>query len=349
MLAVSLYGAFKDLLDAIYQFPGGVLTARLGAKRSLLVFNTLAIAGYATFALAKHWWVLLIGLPLVMAWQSFSLPATFSVVGDALPQGERSMAFAYQSIVRRIPIMVAPLLGGLLIGGLGLIAGIRTAIELGIALGLVAVSIQMVLYQFRASTPLSLAQSLRGVHDLHPRLKQLLLADSVVRFGQGMGEVFIVLYATQIVGVSAATFGLLVGVAMLTSIAVYIPVARRADATAREPWVTLTYGFFALFPLVLGLSTTPFVLTIAFILMGLREIGEPPRKALLVDFARTERKSVDIGAYYFVRGLIVFPASIVGGLLWRLSPHLTFYAAAAVALIGTIVFATTVGRRREAA
>ncbi len=168
-----------------------------------------------------------------------------------------------------------------------------------------------------------------------------------MRFSKEDGEIFIVLYATQVVGVSATVFGLLVGLAMVTSIAVYVPVARLADAGSREPWVTVTYGFFALFPFVLGISTTPALLTIAFVVMGLREIGEPPRKALLVDLARTERKSVDIGAYYFTRGLVVFPASLVGGLLWRLSPHITFLAAALVALSGAVVFHLTLGRRRS--
>ena len=105
VLAVSAFGTLKDLLDAVYQFPGGVLTARLGPKNSLLTFNALALTGYAAFALATHWWVLLLALPLVMAWQSFSLPATFSIIGDSLKKGERSVAFAYQSIVRRIPII----------------------------------------------------------------------------------------------------------------------------------------------------------------------------------------------------------------------------------------------------
>ncbi len=346
VLAVSAYGALKDLLDAVYQFPGGVLTARLGPKRSLLLFNVLALAGYTVFALATRWWLLLVALPLVMAWQSFSLPATFSIVADSLKQGQRSMAFAYQSIVRRIPIIVAPALGGMLIGAFGLLSGIRFGIVIGIALAIAAVIIQLLWYRFQPSTQLSLAECVNDVTQLDPRLKQLLLADIFVRFGQGIGEVFVVLYATQIVGVSATVFGLLIGLAMATSIAVYIPVARIADARGRAPWITATYSFFAIFPLVLGLSTTPAMLTLAFICMGLREIGEPPRKALLVDLARPERKSVDVGAYYFTRGLAVFPASIVGGALWRLSPHLTFFAAAFVALIGTLIFALTLGRHR---
>jgi MFS family permease len=244
-------------------------------------------------------------------------------------------------------MIVAPALGGLLIGAFGLLTGIRTAIAIGIALAVMAAVIQLIRYRFQPVKPLSLAESIADVTQLDPRLKQLLLADIVVRFGQGIGEVFIVLYATQVVGVSAAAFGTLIGVAMLTSIAVYLPVARIADARGREPWVTLTYGFFALFPLVLGLTTTPAMLIVAFVCMGLREIGEPPRKAMLVGMARAERKSVDVGAYYFTRGLAVFPASLAGGLLWRISPHLTFYVAALVALIGALIFALTLGRRAK--
>jgi MFS family permease len=166
VIAVSAYGALKDLLDAVYQFPGGVLTARLGQKRSLLLFNLLALAGYAVFALATRWWVLLIALPLVMAWQSFSLPATFSIVADSLKKGERSVAFAYQSIVRRIPIILAPALGGLLIGAFGLLSGIRCAIVIGIALGLAAVIIQLFWYRFHPATPLSLAECINDVAQL---------------------------------------------------------------------------------------------------------------------------------------------------------------------------------------
>ncbi|MDQ6767763.1 MAG: MFS transporter [Candidatus Eremiobacteraeota bacterium] len=347
VLAVSAFGTLKDLLDAVYQFPGGVLTARLGPKKSLLAFNILALAGYAAVALASRWWIVLLALPLVSAWQSFSLPATFSIVGDSLRKGERSVAFAYPSIVRRVPIIIAPVLGGMLIATFGLLVGMRTAIAIGIALGIVAALIQLMRYRFAVGTQLSLAECINDVTSLDPQLKQLLLADSLVRFGQGIGEVFIVLYATQIVGVSAPTFGWLIGLAMLTSIAVYLPVARNADLRGRGPWVTLTYAFFAIFPLVLALSTTTLMLVVAFTCMGLREIGEPPRKALLVDLARSERRSVDVGSYYFTRGLIVFPASIVGGLLWRVSPHLTFFAAAFVALVGTLVFASTLGRRRN--
>lgn len=344
VVAVSAYGVAKDLLDAIYQYPGGALTARFGARTSLVLFNALALAGYAFVAGARTWWVVVLALPLVMAWQSFSLPATFSIVGDALPKTERSTAFAWQSIIRRVPIALAPVAGGTLVSAYGIIAGVRIAILIGIALALTAAAVQWFAYHAEAQKPLTLGEALADVGHLHPLLKRLLAADILVRFGQGIGEIFVVLYATNVLGASASAFGWLVGLAMVTSIAVYLPAARRADAGGREPWVTVTYLFFAAFPLSLYFMRSAMLLPIAFALMGLREIGEPPRKALIIDLARAGRKVVDVGAYYFVRGLAVFPASFVGALLWRIEPKFTFATAAAVALCGAITFYVLVQR-----
>lgn len=344
VLVVSAYGVIKDLLDAVYQFPGGAIAARVGSRISLVLFNVIAVAGYLLTATARAWWVVLAALPLVMAWQSLSLPATFAVVGDALPRAQRSTAFAWQSIVRRVPISFAPVIGGSLITAYGVLEGVRIAIGAGVALALAAGVIQWTLYRADTAAALSLKQALADVGSLHPLLKRLLLADIIVRFGQGIGEIFVVLFATSVLGASASTYGALIGLAMVTSIAVYLPAARRADAAGREPWVTATYLFFAAFPLSLALAPGVGALPLAFALMGLREIGEPPRKALIVDLARTERKSVDVGAYYFVRGLSVFPASFVGGLLWRFDPRLTFFAAATVAFAGSLVFYALVQR-----
>ena len=338
VIAVAAYGTLKDFLDAVYQFPGGLVTARLGYRNALVLFNCLAVAGYAAFAFAQQWWVLLLTLPLVMAWQSFSLPATFSLIGDTLPKGERSLAFAYQSIIRRIPIVVAPVIGGAIITAYGVVHGTRIALSIGIAIGVLAILVQLASYTRGGGSAAALGELLRDVSKLDPRLRKLLLSDIIVRFGQGTAEIYIVLYVVGVLGVSSAQFGLYVGLAMATSLVVYVPFAKLADARGREPWVTLTYVFFAAFPFCLALSKNVWLLPLAFVLMGLREIGEPPRKAMIVDLAREDRRSVDVGSYYLVRGLAVFPASMLGGVLWRISPQDTFFAAAFLAAAGALFF-----------
>jgi MFS family permease len=77
-------------------------------------------------------------------------------------------------------------------------------------------------------------------------------------------------------------------------------------------------------------------LVIAFIVAGLREIGEPARKALIVDLAGETHRGEVVGVYYLIRGLSVAAAPLLGGLLWTISPQLTFGAAGLLGVVGLI-------------
>src|ERR1051326_1280786 len=51
---IGCYGTLRDLLDAVYQYPGGILADRLGRKCALLLFTALAVVGYVLYALAPN-------------------------------------------------------------------------------------------------------------------------------------------------------------------------------------------------------------------------------------------------------------------------------------------------------
>jgi len=120
---------------------------------------------------------------------------------------------------------------------------------------------------------------------------------------------------------------------------VYIPVAYLADRSMKKPFVLITFGFFTLFPLVLLYSRTFPLLVLAFVVRGLKEFGEPTRKALIMDLAPEEAKALTFGAYYLVRDIIVSIAALSSASLWNISPRTNFIVAAACGLAGTAVFA----------
>ena len=80
-------------------------------------------------------------------------------------------------------------------------------------------------------------------------------------------------------------------------------------------------------------------LVAAFVLRGLKEFGEPTRKALIMDLAPEGRKASMFGLYYLVRDVLVAFAAFGGALLWRMSPELNLKVAFAFGVIGTIWFA----------
>jgi hypothetical protein len=77
----------------------------------------------------------------------------------------------------------------------------------------------------------------------------------------------------------------------------------------------------------------------AFVIRGLKEFGEPTRKALIMDLAPEEQKAGMFGLYYLIRDIVVSAAAFAGGFLWQFSPAVNLLAATACGLLGTIYFA----------
>ena len=340
---IGLFGTAETFFDAIYQYPGGWLADRAGRRKAFLLFVILASIGYLIYLLSPSWPLMFLGLAFVMGWQSMASPAIFALIGDALPQERRAMGFTIQSILKRVPIIVAPLVGGALIARAGLTRGIH--IGLAVTLCLAAVTLVLV-HRINVEVKIADAVSIRGVwHSFHRALKRLLISDIIIRTCEGLTGVLTVLYVINIHGLSAARFGTLIAIQMTTSILVYLPAGKLADRIGRKPVVIVTFISFALFPLAVILATNFALLVIAFMIGGLREIGEPARKAMIVDFAKDSLRARSVGLYYLVRSLSITPAAALGGLLWNVDPRTPFVAAAAIGVIGTLVFAATVEER----
>jgi MFS family permease len=341
VLAIGAFGTLQDLLEGLYPYPGGVLADRWGRKRALVTFNGLALVGYGLYLVSPHWLCIFAGLAFTMAWSSLALPATFAVIAESLPPDRRAMGFTVQSILKRLPIVLAPPLGGLLIGSVGLVAGVRAGLAITLVLGLFSLLAQ---HRFYVETPMEAQPGVVGLrHTLRAlpvALKRLLLAESIVRMGQGLAEIFVVLYVTNILGLTAATFGTLVALRMATSILAYLPAATLADRQGRTPFVVASFVCYALFPFLLATAQGPVGLVAAFMCAGLRELGEPARKAMIMDLADAAQRGRMVGAYYFTRGLVIMPASLIGGLLWTLSPQTPFFVAAGVCLLGLALMVT---------
>ncbi|HJR08129.1 MAG TPA: MFS transporter [Pyrinomonadaceae bacterium] len=342
-LAIGLFGTVKDFFDAIYQYPGGWLSDRLGRRRAFLSFITIASIGYLIYLLSPSWPFLFIGLAFSMAWHSMASPAVFALIGDALPKERRAMGFTVQSMLKRVPMTLAPLAGGALIARMGVLAGVRTGLALTLALACIAV---VVVRAINIPLAVGAPANIRGVwSSFHVALKKLLVSDIIIRTCEGLAEVFIILYVTNVTGIGVAQYGALVAVQMTTAILVYIPAARIADRVGRKPFVIATFICFALFPVAVVLAKGFATLVAAFVIGGLREIGEPSRKAMIVDFAQPHLRARTVGLYYLVRSLTIAPAALVGGLLWKIAPQTPFVAAGIIGIIGTIVFAATVEER----
>jgi MFS family permease len=343
---ISLFGTVENLLDAVYQYPGGWIADHLGRRKAFLIFIAVAACGYLIYLLSPFWPFVFIALAFAMAWQSMASPAIFAVIGDSLPRERRAMGFTLQSILKRVPIVIAPIIGGTLIASWGIVKGIHAGLVITLVLAAIALLLVMRI-KVKVITPE--ATNMRGVwRSFHGALKRLLVSDIIIRTCEGMTGVLTILYVTNVKGVSIAWYGTLIAIQMVTSILVYLPAGKIADRIGRKPFVIATFLSFALFPLTVMLASSFAFLVLAFIVGGLREIGEPARKAMIVDFAQDNVRARSVGLYYLVRSLSITPAALIGGLLWNIAPQIPFVTAAIIGIAGTLVFAATVKEQNAA-
>lgn len=339
-LAVGFLNGMDNLLSALYSYPGGYASDRLGYKRALILFNLIAMLGYLIVILFPYWPAVFAGSVFFLSWTAISLPATMDMVSSVLPMNKRTMGVSMHSLVRRVPMALGPVLGGILIGLFGEVDGVRLAFVVAFVLGGVSLALQQVLIT-EGERPERKAEGnpLRTLALISPSLRKLLTSDILVRFCEQIPYAFVVVWVVNVNGITPLQFGILTTVEMVTAMLVYIPVAYLADRGHKKPFVVVTFGFFTLFPLVLLFTRSFWPMVLAFVLRGLKEFGEPTRKALIMDLAPEGKKAGTFGAYYLARDVIVSAAAFGGAFLWNLSPAANFLAAFGFGLLGTLYFA----------
>jgi MFS family permease len=338
-LSVGFLNGMDNLLSALYSFPGGYLSDRLGHKKALLVFNLIALFGYTIVILFPHWIAVFIGSVFFLSWTAISLPAIMGLVSRVLPQHKRTMGVSMHSLVRRIPMAVGPLIGGLLIGFYGEKTGVRLAFAVAFVLGLVSLLIQQAMIEDDKPTKGTAEKNpLKKWRFMGADLKRLLVSDILIRYAEQIPYAFVVVWCLKNNAITAFQFGILTTIEMAVAMLVYIPVAYLADRSAKKPFVVITFVNFTVFPLFLLCSHSFPMMVLAFVIRGLKEFGEPTRKALIMDLAPGDKKAGMFGLYYLVRDVIVSLAAFGGAFLWRVSPAANLLTATGFGLLGTLYF-----------
>jgi MFS family permease len=341
LISVGILNGLTNLMSALYSFPGGYLSDKFGTKRALLIFNGMSITGYLIVILIPSWISAIFGAVLFLSWSAISLPASMSLIAEVLPHSKRTMGVSMHSLVRRFPMAIGPVLGGLFIVKWGEVIGIRYAFLVALVMAVIAAIMQQVIIEDSQKKYTPQPNPFRLFRQMTISMRYLLLSDILVRFCEQIPYAFVVIWAMKTISnkVSALQFGFLTTIEMITAMLVYIPVAYLADRGRKKPFVVITFAIFTCFPLFLMVSKSFWMLAIAFVVRGLKEFGEPTRKALIMDLAPEGAKASAFGLYYLIRDVLVSVAAFGGAFLWRYSPYLNLTTAAIFGAMGTLWFA----------
>jgi len=338
ILSIGYLNGVNNLLNALYAYLGGYLSDAVGYKRALFLFNVLSIVGYIIVIVFPFWEAVIVGSIFFLSWTAISLPATMDLVAKSLPTAKRTMGVSMHSLVRRIPMAIGPVIGGAFIVWFGEKSGVRIAFGCAIGLAVFSLAFQQLLIETVDPKKRAEGNPMKLWEEVPARLKRLLLSDILIRFCEQIPYAFVVVWSMKTIGVSALQFGFLTAIEMTTAALVYIPTAYLADRGARKPFVVITFWIFTAFPLLLLFSNSYNFLIIAFVVRGLKEFGEPSRKALILELAPEGRKAGVFGLYYLVRDVIVSVAAFTGAYLWEVSPSVNLLTAFGFGAIGSVLF-----------
>ena len=334
--AVGALNAIDNFLSAIYSYIGGILSDRFGYKNTLMGVSLLSIFGFLIVIVFPSWQAVLIGSLFFISWTALSLPAILSLIAKTLKESKQTMGVSIHSLVRRIPMALGPVLGGVIIELYGIVLGARIAFGIALIFALVAiVFIKMFVIETSDRTPIDLKA---GFTRMSKPLRILLISDILIRFAEQIPYAFVVVYVMNTLSNSPITFSVLTLIEMLTAMFIYIPVALLSERVSSKTIVSITFFFFAIFPIVLSLSNSIWMLYIAFIIRGLKEFGEPTRKALIVRLSDPDIKASAYGTYYLIRDVVVSIAALFSAVLWNVSPYLNFGLASFFGFIGLFIF-----------
>jgi predicted MFS family arabinose efflux permease len=271
----------------------------------------------------------------------------FSLVAANLSTQKHTMGIGVQSLTKRLPIVIGPIAGGVLIDRYGLLAGVRIGLAISIVFGLLSIWLQSLLKEDRAaSAPAAPGDFLATFRAFDPRLRRLLFSDILIRFCERIPYAWVVIYAMDYAGASATQVGILIAVETLVAMACYVPVAHLTERYGKEPFVIATFLFFTAFPLTLLAAHRFETLLFAFAVRGLKEFGDSARKALIIEYSASDSRGRSIGAYYLIRDVIVSSGALLGAGLWRFGPDANFLTAAALGAVGLIAYVWSDRRRR---
>jgi MFS family permease len=300
---VAFLAAAGALLSGMVQLSYAELTRRVSRRRLLGVGGLLFGLGFAAQALAVNF--VTFALPNIVARLGGSPqhPVGNGLLAEQFPEHRRGFAISAHIAGGNVGTVVVALIGAPLI----LLVGWRGAsLVFGLAAIAVAVAILALIREHGTDRAAALAggssrDALRAV--LADRdLRWLFLTSVLGGGGRGLGVVnlFTLIYLNLVIGLDAATAGLMYGALIVFSVPMPLLAGWLSDRLGRKPLIVGAYVGGAVGFVVFVLAGSNMAgLWVGILLMGLFSFAESPQlQALLSDIAPPAIRDASYALYF---------------------------------------------------
>ena len=341
----SVLGLIEGVSEAtasLLKLYSGSLSDRWGKRKPLtLVGYGLAALTKPLIGLAGGWPQVFLGRVLDRTGKGLRSAPRDALIADVCPPSMRGRAFGLHRSMDTAGAVLGPLAGYAFLRTHP--EAIRSLYWIAFLPALLGV---LVLWLVVKESPKAISVS-RGpfrfsLSGLSSPYRRFLLASAVFGLGNSSDQ-FLLLRSQESAHLSTEKMLLLYALFNVVEAALGYGAGKFSDRMGRRALIAVgwlvfaaVYAGFALLPQRFGL---PAIVGL-FLFYGLYyTLTQGAQKALAADLSDPERRGEQMGAFHFLVGLAAFPASVLAGSLYDLSPQAPFWIGAGCALVAALILA----------
>lgn len=359
-IRLGILTSLSTIIQCLVLFLGGRLADHYGRRRVIVTAAFYAILFPTLYALIRDWRIFF-ATSAIGAFGAISSPASHAIVADSIPAEKRTVGISTLQVVSSFPMIFSPLIGGWLIGIYGLQTGFRLACAFVVGTTLVSALILLLFLKEtirprngeKYKVPGDSTLSVRGALSGRPlqSLAAMLFAYGLIALANALVNNYYILYATQVIGIDAPHFGIIVSLQIFLTIVLKIPGGWASDRFGKKKIMIISI-----------VTCTPFVVAFTFsrsfleaaITMALLAIAgmyyAPSHEALQADLTPRQIRG-RVASFWDISGAVggALGAPLGGFLFETISPATPFYLFAVVELAAALLILVAVKEPQRAA
>lgn len=351
---LSLIATIRLILGVLLRIPGGYIADNYGRRRIIGIGSTLISLAYLLYVFAKDWTWIAIGAALISFTNLYG-PALEAIRADSVSPNERGRGFTLATNLPKIPAIISPTLGGILIFKATSPFGIDLQnIRLGfllLCLGTLFSGLIRFFFLKETILPRTTQEKnpkrislgmFREVYKTNSFLKteitRLIILNGIFMFSFHFGATFRSAYAVHLKGLTTAHWGLIESISQVCMITLVFIIGDLIDSYGRKK-------VFIPSVILLGVSTCLFIWShdfpsflIAMIMMYTGLMSRMISLQVLIADTIPRRERGRILSSINILGSIGSQGSIIiSGLLYDIAPTLPFYVAVIMYTFATVI------------
>ncbi|MGA2766752.1 MAG: MFS transporter [Candidatus Bathyarchaeia archaeon] len=358
-IRLGILTSISILIQCLVLFLGGRIADHYGRRKVIVIAAFYAILFPTLYALIPDWRIF-VATAAIGAFGAVSSPASHATVADSIPAEKRTTGISTLQVVSTFPMIFSPLIGGLLIEIYGLQSGFRLASAFVAGTTLVSAVILLLFLKEtmrqrhgqESRVSANSTVSIRGrlsARSLHS-LVALLFSYGLIAFANALVSSYYILYATQVIGLDAPHYGIIVSLQILLTILLKIPGGWASDRFGKKKMMIVS--ILTCTPCVVMFTFSRSFLQAAITIIVLTITGmyyAPSYEALQADLTPREIRG-RVTSFWDISGAVggALGASLGGIFFQTISPATPFYAFAVVEVVAALLILVAVKEPQQA-